>query len=400
MPSLTALRVKNAKPGRHSDGKGLYLLVKPSGARSWVLRVMAEGDNGWQRRDFGLGSVDLVSLEEARDKAREGRKIAKAGFNPSKEWKRVREVVPTFEVAARQYHESIKRGWKKGKHGDQWLSTLVSYVFPIFGQSTVDDIDAPEIQKALLPIWMTVPETARRVRQRIGAVLDYSHGQGWRAIEAPMRAVAKGLPKQPKQGKHFAAMPYVDLPAFLGNLREQDATMGRLALQFAILTAARSGEVRGATWDEFDTDAGLWTIPGSRMKAGEAHTVPLSDDALAILEEVRGVISGRKGEAVFPGLKGKPLSDATLSKTLRVAGGDAATVHGMRSAFRDWVAEKMPTVPGDVAEAALAHAIPNRVEAAYRRTKYLDQRRELMAKWAEYLNGSASNVISLVGANA
>lgn len=391
MPALTVLRVKNAKPGRHSDGKGLYLLVKPSGARSWVLRVQTDG----RRRDFGLGPADLVSLEEARDKAREGRKMSKAGFDPSKEWKRVRTVVPTFEVAARQYHENVKRGWKKGKHGDQWLATLEAYAFPLIGQWTVDEIDAAAIQKALLPIWLVVPETARRVRQRIGSVLDFSHAQGWRPTEAPMRAVAKGLPKQPKKGAHFAAMPYADLPDFMSSLRSEEATLGRLALQFTVLTAARSGEVRGATWEEIDSEAAVWSIPASRMKGGEAHIVPLSAEALAILEQVRPFRSGRKSESVFPGFKGKPLSDATLSKALRVAGGGVATVHGMRSAFRDWVAEKMPTVPGDVAEAALAHSIPNRVEAAYRRAKYLDQRRELMAAWSKYVTGSSENVVRL-----
>ena len=392
MPSLTALRVKNAKPGRHSDGKGLYLLVKPSGARSWVLRVQVDG----RRRDFGLGAADLTTLEEARDKAREGRKMSKAGLDPSLEWKRVRHVIPTFEAAARKYHGNIKSGWKNGKHGAQWLSTLEAYAFPTIGSMPINEIETSAIQKVLLPIWLVVPETARRVRQRVGAVLDYAHGQGWRAGEAPMRAVAKGLPKQPKKGQHFAAMPYGDLPTFLAALREEEASVGRLALQFTILTAARSGEVRGATWDEINMDAALWTIPADRMKAGEAHMVPLSDDALDVLKEVQGLVRGRRGEPVFPGMKGKPLSDATVAKALRVAGGGDATVHGMRSAFRDWVAEKMPTVPGDVAEAALAHAIPNRVEAAYLRAKYLDQRRELMAKWSQYLVGAAANVVSMV----
>ena len=211
-----------------------------------------------------------------------------------------------------------------------------------------------------------------------------------------MRAVAKGLPKQPRQGGHFAAMPYPELPDFMAKVRDMEASVGRLALQFTILTAARSGEVRGATWDEVDMDKALWTIPASRMKAGEAHTVPLSVAALDVLREIQGFITGREGEPIFPGMKGKPLSDMTLAKALRVAGGDAVTVHGMRSTFRDWVAEKMPTVPGDVAEAALAHAIKNKTEAAYRRAKYLDQRRELMAKWAEYLSGRSTNVIRMV----
>lgn len=394
MLSLTALRVKNAKPGRHSDGKGLYLLVKPSGARSWVLRVQVNG----RRRDFGLGAADVLSLEEAREKARQGRKMAKAGFDPSNEWKRAKQAVPTFEEAARQFHENVKTGWKNGKHGIQWLSTLQTYVFPQIGSMPIEQVDTPVIQKVLLPIWLAVPETARRVRQRIGAVLDYAHGQGWRAAEAPMRAVAKGLPRQPKRGGHFAAMPYNDLPPFMAKLRGQEASLGRLALQFAILTAARSGEVRGATWDEIDMDAATWTIPASRMKAGDIHTIPLSAAALGILLEVQSFMSGRKGQTVFPGLKGKPLSDMTLAKALRVAGGENATVHGMRSTFRDWIAEKLPSVPGDVAEAALAHAIPNRVEAAYRRTKYLDQRRELMAKWADYLSGG-SDVLGFAGAD-
>ena len=214
-----------------------------------------------------------------------------------------------------------------------------------------------------------------------------------------MRAVAKGLPKQPRQGAHFAAMAYSELPAFMAKVRDMEASVGRLVLQFTILTAARSGEVRGATWDEVDTDKALWTIPASRMKAGEAHMVPLSVAALDVLREIQGFITGREGEPIFPGMKGKPLSDMTLAKALRVAGGDAVTVHGMRSTFRDWVAEKMPTVPGDVAEAALAHAIPNRVEAAYRRAKYLDQRRDLMGKWAAYLGG-AENVVKLVSSGA
>jgi integrase len=389
--ALTAIQVKNAKTGRHADGKGLYLLVKPSGAKSWVLRIVVNG----RRRDFGLGSVDLVSLQDARDKALEGRKMVRAGFDPLQEWKRVTTTVPTFEAATRQYHENVKQGWKNGKHGAQWLSTLETHAFPEIGKLPVSEVDAAAIQRVLLPIWLKVPETARRVRQRVGAVLDYAHGQGWRASEAPLRAVGKGLPKQTAKRGHFAAMPYADLPAFMSGLRESEASVGRLALQFTILTAARSGEVRGATWEEIDLDAATWTIPAERMKAGETHVVPLSPAALAVLQQVQAFRSGVSGEPVFPGLKGKPLSDMTLAKALRLAGGDGVTVHGMRSSFRDWVAEKMPTVPGDVAEAALAHAIGNKTEAAYRRAKYLDQRRDLMDAWGAYLNGR-SNVIALV----
>ncbi|GAY19728.1 integrase [Sphingobium fuliginis] len=354
-----------------------------------MLRVQVDG----RRRDYGIGSLDILSLAEAREKAAQGRKWAKAGIDPSLEWKKERAEIPTFKAAAIRYHQNIETGWKKGKHSLQWLATLESYAYPHIGDLPVTVIDTTAIHKVLLPIWLKVPETARRVRQRIGAVLDYAHGQGWRASEAPMRAVSKGLPKQPRKGEHFAAMPYSDLPDFMEKVRGLEATTGRLALQFTILTAARSGETRGATWGEIDLEAKLWTIPGERMKAGQAHVVPLSAPAVAILTEMRGLFT-TKAELVFPGLKRKALSDMTLAKALKTAGGEGYTVHGMRSAFRDWVAEKMPTVPGDVAEAALAHAIPNKVEAAYRRTKFLEQRTELMDKWADYLAGK-SNVVRL-----
>jgi integrase len=284
MGKLNALQVKNAKPGRHSDGKGLLLLVKPSGAKSWILRAQADG----KRRDFGLGPVDLVSLQEAREKALEGRKMLRAGFDPSVEWKRSRRVLPTFEAAARHYHENVKAGWKNGKHNAQWITTLETYAFPLIGKETVDRVEASHIESVLQPIWMTVPETARRVRQRIGSVLDYAHGQGWRATEAPMRAVQslmKGL-KQPKKG-NFAAMPYSELPSFVKRLREAGPSIGRSALEFLILTAARSGEVRGALWGEIDWEMAQWNIPAERMKMGEPHSVPLTSRALAILKEMQ-----------------------------------------------------------------------------------------------------------------
>ena len=320
----------------------------------------------------------------------------RVGRDPSVEWKRVQTAIPAFEKIARLFHETNKSGWRNAKHSAQWLTSLETYAFPAIGKLLPDNIDAPKIWSLLGPIWQDKPETARRVRQRIGTILDYAKAHGWRTDEAPMRALAMIVSKQPKRTGHFAAMPYVDLPAFMAKVRGQDATVGRLALQFAVLTATRSGEVRGATWEEIDLDKALWSIPGDRMKAGGPHIVPLPGAAVAILREAQGLVTGRKGEPVFPGFKGKPLSDMTLSKALRVAGGDGATLHGMRSAFRDWVAEMMPTVPGDVAEAALAHTIANKTEAAYRRAKYLDQRRDLMERWAGYLDGGSPNVISLV----
>ncbi len=214
-----------------------------------------------------------------------------------------------------------------------------------------------------------------------------------------MRAISKALPKQPRKGVHFGAMPFPDVPTFMARLSAMDESIGRLALRFTILTAARSGETRGMTWGEVDLSEGVWTIPADRMKAGQAHSVPLSEPALEILKHLAGLIGGRKCDVVFPGLKGQPLSDMTLSKALRGGGGGEYTVHGFRSSFRDWAAEKLPTVPGAVVEAALSHSVPNKVEAPYRRTKFLEQRRDLMARWASYAGGQ-SNVIALAGHRA
>jgi integrase len=395
---LTALKVKNARPGRHVDGKGLCLVVKPSGAKSWVLRVQVDG----RRRDIGLGSTDMLTLAEAREKSAQGRKWAKLGLDPAFEWRKARAVIPTFEVVARNYHRLHEHSWRNPKHAKQWLATLVEYAFPKLGSTRIDLVDSALIVTVLAPIWLEKPETAGRVRQRIATVLNYAHSQGWRTTEAPMRAVASGLPRRTKTNSkartHFAAMPYPDLPILMDGLRSQTQTVGRQALAFTILCAARSGETRGATWAEIDLDAGLWTIPASRMKAGEAHTVPLSEWAVEILRDRKREANSEPSDLVFPGSKAA-LSDATMAKVFRSEGGGKFTVHGTaRSSFRDWTAE-MTRFPKEVAEAALAHANPNEVEAAYLRTKYLDQRRDLMARWADYLAGKA-NVVPLASAGA
>lgn len=390
---LNAFQVKNAKPGRHADGKGLYLLVKPSGARSWVLRVQADG----RRRDFGLGPADLVTLAEARDKAIQGRRLMRDGLDPSLEWKRKKDVLPTFEKAAREYYDSVKAGFRNARHSASWISSLEAYAFPIIGTKRVDTIDATAMHSALAPIWLTIPETARRVRQRMGLVLDYAKAKGWRSEETPMRSVATMLPKHKRADNHFSAMPYSEAPTFMRLMQERGDTLGRLALRLTILTAARSGEVRGATWDEFNLETKVWSIPADRMKAGQPHSIPLSDAAVGILRTMAGFIAGHKGELVFKGVGGKPLSDMTLTKALRDAGVKDYTVHGFRSAFRDWAAEQT-SFPGEWAEAALAHTLSNKVEAAYRRTKYLDQRRKMMDAWADYLGG-AENVLRLVRAS-
>jgi len=408
---LTVKQVQSAKPGRLSDGKGLYMLTKPSGAKSWVLRVQYEG----HRRDFGIGGVTLdaipsplplhkktlLTLAEAREKARIGRDMAKNGINPNDHWRAdvEPESAPTFEAAAREYHKQVAKGWRNGKHKDQWLSTLEFYAFPILGSLRVDEISAPTLQRVLLPIWLSKGETARRVRQRIGVVLDYAHGKGWRDTEAPMRALNQlmGGIKQPKGG-NFAAMPYKALPAFVAKLREAEFSVGRIALQFLILTAARSGEVRKAKWGEIDLEAAEWRVPAANTKTGRLHIVPLVPAAVDLLKQMQGLFGGRAGDLVFPGTKAM-MSDATLTKALRVAGAGDYTVHGFRSTFRDWAAD---TGFADAwAEAALAHGNPDKTEAAYKRTTYFEQRRDrLMPAWAAFALNDSSNVLQLAAARA
>lgn len=406
--ALTVKQCANSKPGRKSDGRGLYLLTKPTLARSWVLRVQTGGE----RRDYGLGSFterpvspdyDLLplakrkalTLEEARDKAALGRALAKAGINPSEHWNAPEpEGVPTFERAAREYHLGVSKGWRKGKHGAQWLKSLEDHAFPLIGSKPVDQIDANAIQSVLNPIWLSKGETARRVRQRIGVVLDYAKGKGWREAEAPMRAVnqlMRGM-KQPK-AVNFASMPYGEAPAFVAALRAESFSIGRHALQFLILTAARSGEVRAARWSEIDLEAAEWKLPPEKMKAGKPHIVPLVPAAIDLLRELAGLFAPKAEDLVFPGLKG-PMSDATLAKVLRAAGGGAYTVHGFRSTFRDWAADT--GFADSWCEAALAHGNPDKTEAAYRRTTFFNQRRDkLMPGWASFVLGDKSNVISL-----
>ena len=394
MGKLSALSVKAAKTaGRYQDGRGLMLLVKPSGARSWILRMQVAG----RRRDFGLGSLHDVSLAEAREKAMETRKLYRSGVDPVAEKKAALlklRGIPTFAEAARTVFDEQKSSWKNAKHRSQWISSLEKYANPTIGDTRIDEITGPMIREVLILIWLEKPETARRVRQRIGTVLDWAHAKGYRDAEAPMRLISKGLPKQPKQDNHYAAMPYADIPQFLDGLLSKEPSMGRLALRFVIFTAARSGEVRGATWEEIDLEAKTWTIPGERMKAGREHIVPLSQAALGVLSEAEALRTGRAGEPIFPGIRGKPMSDMTLAKVLKTAGVVGATVHGFRSAFRDWAAE-MTGTQGDVVEAALAHVNRNRVEAAYRRTNYLEKRRSLMQAWASYLLDMGSGVIPI-----
>lgn len=391
MGKLTAIAFKNAtKPGRYQDGDGLILVVKASGSRSWLLRVQLDGE----RRDFGMGSASVVGLAEAREKAARYRKIFKEGGDPAAQEKAERlakRILPTFKEAATSAHGELVAGWNNKKHRADWLSSLERYAFDKIGDKRIDQIDMPAVRDVLLPVWLERPETARRVKQRVKAVLDWSVGKGFRK-SLDLSGLTLSLPKQPKSDNHFAAMPYEDVAAFVTRVKNDTETVGRLALLFTILTAARSGETRGATWKEIDFEAREWNIPASRMKAGVAHIVPLSGAAIAVLE--RAAELGRKSDKpVFPGRGGKPLSDMTISKIMRDMEAPY-TVHGFRSSFKDWAVESTG-FPDAVSEAALAHGDPDKVRAAYRRTDFRKMRVDLMAAWGKYIcaNAKADNIV-------
>ena len=405
MGKLSATAVKAAsRPGKLGDGDGLYLVVKSSGTKSWMVRVQKNGN----RRDFGLGGASKISLAVARERAREVRTWVELGLDPLFE-RRKAEGIPTFREAAAKVLAQHRATWRNEKHEKQWIRTLEAYAFPHLGNVQVNDITGPMIRNVLAEIWLAKPETARRVRQRIGTVLDWAYASGYRDSEAPMRAITKGLPRQPKKEGHYAAMAYAKVPDFIPRLRERES-YSRLALEFAILTGARSGEVRHAVFDEFDLDEKLWTIPKERMKANREHVVPLCDRAIRIIERcmelrIRNcelIFPGmmlcdraawviicckdqrvRNCELVFPGMRGrKAMSDMTLTKLLREMK-ESCTVHGFRSAFRDWASEET-SHQSDVAEAALAHVVKDKTEAAYRRGNLLEKRKLLMEDWAAH----------------
>ncbi|QDH34182.1 site-specific integrase [Porphyrobacter sp. YT40] len=377
MGNLTANMLRGSlEPGRHHDGDGLFLNVTPTGARSWICRVQKNG----RRRDIGLGSAKKVSLAQARQRSAEVRAQVEAGIDPVLQRKKS-EGIPTFREAAAKVFNENNKSWKNKKHRSQWLTSLQTYAFPKIGDIAVSDIESSHVRDVLIAIWLEKNETARRVRQRIGMVIDWAIAKNYRAHPLPMNAINKSLPKVRNRQNHLAALHYSKVAAFVGKLRERES-IGRLAFEFLILTAARSGEVRGALWSEIDLTERTWTIPAERMKADVEHIVPLSDAALDVLKRAR-VHKEDGNDLVFPGTRhGKPMSDMTLTKICRDAEIDAVP-HGFRSSFRDWVSEETD-FDRDVAEMALAHTIANPVEAAYRRGKLLQKRRKLMNLWADY----------------
>lgn len=376
------------KPGYHGIGGGLYLQIREGSARSWIFRYQRANT----RRDMGLGSVDVVTLAEAREAAREAKRQVIAGIDPIAARKAVRASqrlqearAITFKDASRRFIEAHSPSWKNEKHKYQWRQSLEQFAYPTFGELPVAAIDTALVTKALQPVWLTKAETATRLRARIEKILDWAKVSGYREGENPARwrgHLANVLPANPKgkRVKHLAALPFKEVAAFMRDLKGREG-IGPRALEFTILTAARTGEVLGAQWDEVDFAQKLWIVPAARMKTGKQHRVPLSPAALDVL---RKMSKTKDGPFIFPGGRtGKPLSNMAMAMTLERMGRGDITVHGFRSAFRDWASE-CTTHPREAAEMALAHQIPDAVEAAYRRGELLEKRRALANDWGRY----------------
>lgn len=375
--ALNSRKVETTKPGKYSDGKGLTLIVSPTGARKWVLRFQWQG----KPREMGLGAAEAANLSLAREKAAHARLLIAKGIDPIAE--RQKAQVPTFGQCADDYIAAKQSEWRNEKHRAQWSMTLAEYAGPLRAKA-VDTIDTTAVLSVLNPIWQDKPETASRLRGRIEHVLDAARAAGHRSGENPARwrgHLDKLLPKRAKLTRgHHAAMPYAEVPAFIGALRERDA-MAAKALAFSVLTAARTGEVIGAKWSEIDLDAQVWTIPAARMKAGREHRVPLSGAAVELL---RPLALNKTGDFVFPGNKqGKPLSNMAMDMALRRMNVGEFTVHGFRSSFRDWAGNET-SFAREIAEAALAHVVGDATERAYRRGDALEKRRSLMEAWANH----------------
>lgn len=389
--ALGALEVKKlTEPGQHPVGTvpGLRLFIKPTGAKSWVLRTMV----GTKRSDIGLGSYPAVTLAEAWQRARDALAEIRKGNNPISERKRNRDAIQwTFKACALAYIEVFRPSWKNPKHAQQWENTLETYVYPHFGDKHVKDVDTEDVVSAIKPHWSTKNETINRVRNRIELVLSWAAAQGYRPKgfnPAGWRGhLDQVLPKPSKVNKRtsFEAVPIDDMFAFMHRLAMIEGTSAR-CLAFTILTACRSGESRGALWSEIDLDAAIWSIPGTRMKSGRPHRIPLSDRACSLLDGLSRLVNDdlEPIDLVFPGLAGdKPLSDMSLTACMRRMG-LTAVPHGFRSTFTDWCAERT-AYPAEVREMALAHAIGNETEAAYRRGDLFDKRRNLMNEWSGFL---------------
>ncbi|MCY4584229.1 MAG: tyrosine-type recombinase/integrase [Chloroflexi bacterium] len=395
MGNLTAAKAKSlSKPGMHGDGEGLYLSVSRTGSRSWVQRISIDG----RRREIGLGSFPAIGLAQARGLAAANRTAVAERRDPLAEKRETKRkaAIPTFREAAKRTFEANRPRWRNGKHTVSWWQTLERHAFPILGDMPVDRIGREDVLQVLTPIWSVRMETARRVRQRIRTILRWCMAHGYVEHNAAGEAIDGALPPMPRLRAHLRAMPYQEVSAALVTVEASRASLAsKLCLRFLVLTAARSGEARGAMWDEIDEDTGEWRIPGSRMKAGIEHRVPLSDAALELLGQARVLRDG--SGLIFPSSvkAGHPMSDMTLTQVLRKTGlAERSTVHGFRSAFRDWAAE-CTSAPHAVMELSLAHAVGSSVEQAYARSDLIEKRRVLMQAWADFVTGDASETLPL-----
>lgn len=389
--ALSAMRVRTlSQPGRYADGNGLYLVVDNSGAKRWVLRTVVRG----KRCDIGLGGLSIMSLAGAREEAVRLRKVARSKGDPLAERRKEQRTVPTFAEAARKVHASVAPTFKNIKHRAQWIDTLETYVFPVFGDRRVDHVETVDVLKALEPFWLKRPETARRVRQRIRAVFDWAKASGHRSGDNPVDGLIRVLPKQPATRKHHSALPYAEVPQFIQVLQESGAGLPlKLSFEFMILTATRTSEVLRAKWGEIDLKAKTWRVPADRMKAGREHRIPLTPRCLEILEAAKQIADG--GRYVFPGKGPKhPLSNMSFLMWLRRTDRSDITPHGFRSSFRDWASERT-NFSREVCEAALAHTLKDKVEAAYNRTDLFERRRELMDTWAAFATAKQAEVVQI-----
>jgi integrase len=390
---LTKKLVQNLGAGRHGDGNGLYLVVDPSGARRWIVRVVVKGQRNKKgaplRTDFGLGNGDLVTLHQARERALEYRRMAKQGLNPRFHGK---QEVPTFEEIAQQVHIERLPTWKNAKHGQQWINTLRDYAFPKIGRMPVDSVGQPEVLMCLSPIWTEKHETARRLSQRIKTVLDVAKSKGFRVGENPITEIkdAKVLPKVTAKPKHHKAMKWQEVPNLYLELQTRNA-MAAKALMFTCLTGSRTSEVLEMEWSEVNLENHIWTCPAERMKGGVTHRVPLTAEMIEIIEPLQAMAS----KFVFEGQKRhQPLSNMSMLMLLRRMKVEGVTVHGFRSTFRDWVSETTNT-PREISEMSLAHKVGSIVEQAYARSDLLDKRRLLMERWSKYVANQETNIVRI-----
>ena len=391
MGRLTVAKIRAlTEPGMYGDGGTLFLRVARGGSKSWIQRLAIDG----KRRDMGLGGWPLTTLTEAREVAFENRRLARRGGDPLAAKRKAR--VPTFRAAAEATFEANRPRWRNAKVASNWMQQLERHAFPVIGDMSVDRIGREDVLRVLTPIWTSKPEVGRKVRQRVRATLRWAEAHGHVQTNVAGEAIDGALPRQPAVKAHFRALPYREIGAALATVEASGASQAaKLALKFVVLTACRSGEVRLVEWNEIDLASATWTIPGSRMKSGAEHRVPLSDAAVEVLEQARPLSGGRALVFPSPRSPNRALSDMSLTKILRTTGlAERTVVHGLRSSFRDWCADTGK--PRELAEAALAHTVGG-VEGAYFRSDVFERRRRLMAEWGRFVTGADADVVQLHG---